>query len=83
MVTSALETKLLQQLMAMREAILYELFLDLQKAYDALYQDRCLNILAAYGVGPRVFQILRAYWGQLTMVARDEGYYGTPFKGYR
>ena len=36
MVTAALEAKLLQQLTTMREAVLYEIFPDLQKAYDAL-----------------------------------------------
>ena len=40
--TSALEDKRLQQLMAMREAVIYEVFLDLQKAYNALDWYRCL-----------------------------------------
>ena len=67
----------------MREAVLFEVFQDLQKAYDALYQDRCLGILATYGVGPRKIRILRTYWGRLTIVARDGGHFGMPFKGYR
>ena len=36
----------------MTEEVLYEIFLDLHKAYDALDRNRCLDILAAYGVGP-------------------------------
>ena len=36
--TAALEVKLLQQLMGMREEILLEVILDLQKAYDSLDQ---------------------------------------------
>ena len=78
-----LEAKPLQQLMAMREEVLHEIFLDLHKAYDALDRDRCLNILVAYRVGPRPIRLLRRYWDQLTMVARDGGYYGAPFKGFR
>ena len=35
-VTSALEANLIQQLTSMREAVLFEVFLDIQKAYDAL-----------------------------------------------
>ena len=51
--TTALDNKLLQQLTAMREAVLFELFLDLQKEYYSLDWDRCLEILSEYGVSPR------------------------------
>ena len=40
--TATLEAKLLQQLAAMREEVLYVIFLDLTKAYDALDRSRCL-----------------------------------------
>ena len=48
--TSTLEAKLLQQLAAMREEVLYVIFLDLTKAYDALDRSRILEILKGYGV---------------------------------
>ena len=80
---ATLKAKLLQHLMAMRELVLFELFLDLQKAYYALDQDRCLGIFTAYGVGPRTIRLLWIYWDRLTMVVRAGGYFGLPFKGYR
>ena len=43
--TATLEAKLLQQLAAMREEVLYVIFLDLTKAYDALDRSRTLDIL--------------------------------------
>ena len=43
--TATLEAKLIQQLAAMREEVLYVIFLDLTKAYDALDRSRCLGIL--------------------------------------
>ena len=43
--TATLDAKLLQQLAAMREEVLYVIFLDLHKAYDALERSRCLEIL--------------------------------------
>ena len=43
--TATLEAKLLQQLAALREEVLYVIFLDLHKAYDALDRSRCLEIL--------------------------------------
>ena len=52
--TATLEAKLLQQLAAMREEVLYVIFLDLTKAYDVLDRSRTLDILKGYGVGERV-----------------------------
>ena len=78
--TSALKSKLLQHITVMVEAVLFEVSLDPQKAYDALDWDRYINILAEYGVGPMVLQLLRIYWDWLTMVARSSRYLGLPFK---
>ena len=78
--TVALKAKVLQQFMYMMEEVLFEFFLDLQKAYDALDKDRCLGILAAYRVGPRTIIIMRTYWGRLVMVSSTGGYFGFPFK---
>ena len=64
----------------MREEVLYVIFLDLTKAYDALDRFRSLEILEGYGVGPQARRLLRAYWGKSTMVAWEGGYYGTGFK---
>ena len=71
--TATLESKLLQQLADLREEVLYVIFLDLHKAYDALDRSGCLEILEGYGVGPRSRRLLRTYWGRLTMVARAGG----------
>ena len=50
--TATLEAKQLQQLAALREEVLYMIFLDLHKEYDALERSRCLEILEGYRVGP-------------------------------
>ena len=80
--TAALGANMIQQIMAMREAVLFEVFLDLHNAYDALDWDRFLDILTAYKVVPRTIQLLQTYWGRLTMVDRASIYFGLPFKGY-
>ena len=67
--TATLEAKLLQQLAAMREEVLYVIFLDLTKAYDALDRSRCLGILEGYSVGPGAQRLLRNYWRRLTTAA--------------
>ena len=78
-----LEAKLLQQIAALREEVLYVIFLDLHKAYNALNRSKCLEILEGYGVVPRSCRLLQTYWRRLTMVARAGGYYGTAFQGAR
>ena len=40
--TATLEAKLIHHLVAMREEVLYVIFLDLHKAYGALYRERYL-----------------------------------------
>ena len=81
--TATLEAKLLQQLAAMREEVLYVIFLDLTKSYDALDRSRCLGLLEGYGVSPGARWLLHNYWRRLTMAARAGGYYGKAFKGGR
>ena len=71
----------MQQLAAMREEVLYVIFLDLTKVYNALDRSRCLGILEGYGVGPGARRLLRIYRRRLTMAARAGGYYRTVSKG--
>ena len=59
--TATLEAKLLQQIAALREEVLYVIFLDLTKAYDALDSSRCLEILEGYSVGPNARRLLTTY----------------------
>ena len=51
--TAALEAKLPQQIMIMRNAVLFKVFLDIWKSYNTLYRERDLELLAEYGVDPR------------------------------
>ena len=80
---ATLKAKLIQHLAAMREEVLYVIFLDLPKAYDALDRSRCLEILEGYGFDPSARRLLTTYWRRLTMVARSGGYYGKDFRGER
>ena len=57
--------------------------MDIQKAYDALDQESVIDLLTAYGVGPRTVRPLQMYCSCLTMVAKVSRYSGRPFKGYQ
>ena len=79
--TDPLKAKLIHHLMALREEVLHDIFLDIHKAYDALERGRCLDILVTYGVGPLALRLLWRYWYRLAMVSRECEYFGAPFKG--
>ena len=46
--SETLESKLLQQVADMRQEVLHEIFLNIHKAYYALYWGRALVILEGY-----------------------------------
>ena len=57
----------------MREEVLYEILLDIHKAYYNLDRGLCIDIIAAYGVYPQALRLLWRYWYQILMVARAGG----------
>ena len=67
----------------MREELIYDIYLDLHKDYDALDRGCCLDILAVYGEGPQELCLLKRFWVCLLMVDRAGGYYRYLFKGQR
>jgi hypothetical protein len=58
---------------------LYQIFLDLSKAYDTLDRTRTLQLLQRYGMRERILQVLTNFWNSLKVIARQQGYYGDPF----
>ena len=74
--TALIEMKLHRELADMLGKILYQVFLDLKKAFDTINRERLLQVMAAYGVGPRLLQLIRAYWEIQKLALRQGGYYG-------
>ena len=80
--TTTIKAKMIQQIIATRETFPHSIFLDLRKAYDALDMNHCLDILAGYGVEPRMLHILQFYWACLHMAAKAGGHYGPVFQSH-
>jgi hypothetical protein len=81
--TAIMEAKLQQQLASEEQEPLYQIYLDLRKAYDALDRGQCLEILAGYGVGPNLLHLQEQFWNDAKMVCPAGGNYGEPFGAYR
>jgi Reverse transcriptase (RNA-dependent DNA polymerase) len=76
--TAILEAKLRLDKSLQQGKTLSQVFLDLSKAYDTLDRDRTIQLLQAYGVGPRSLRILENFWENLQLVPKQGGYYGRP-----
>jgi hypothetical protein len=46
-------------------------------------QERCLQLMEEYGVGPHMRRLIRHFWDEATNVCRASGNYGVPFKSGR
>ena len=60
--TATVEAKLEQQLAYIKQEPLYQTFIDLKKAYDAMDREHCLKILKGYRVGPLVLRLIEKFW---------------------
>ncbi len=78
-----MEVKLQQQLAWVDQEPLYQIYLDLRKAYDALDRGRCLKILAGYVVWPNLLRLQKNFWDNAKMVCPTGGNYGLPFEAHR
>jgi hypothetical protein len=81
--TAIMEAKLNQQLAWVDQELLYQIYLDLRRVYDALDRGRCLEILAGYGVGPNLQHMQKQFWDNAKMVCCAGGNYGESFRAYR
>ena len=59
--TGIIEAKLVQQLVFVEHFPLYNLFLDLRKACNAMDRGRCLQILEDCGVGPKAWRLMNFF----------------------
>ena len=81
--TGIMEAKLVQQLAYREQCPLFGVFLDLQKAYDAMDRWCGLDILRNAGVGSKAVRVPKAFWDRTELACRASGYYGRTFKAWR
>jgi hypothetical protein len=62
---------------------LYQIYVDLTKAYNALHREQTLKILVAYEAGPRMLHLRKPFWDTAKLVCCAGGNYGEPFNARR
>ena len=77
--TAIIEAKLDQQIAGIVHEPLFQVFIDVRKAYNSLYRVRCMEILREYGLGPRLQKSIQCYWDRQRVVTKAGNYYGRPF----
>ena len=60
--TVTLEANLDQQLVGFAHEPLFQVFLDIRKAYKSLDREKCLEVLSGYGVGTSLTLLIKSYW---------------------
>ncbi len=80
--TATIEAKLAQQLAWVEQEPLYQVFVDLRKAYDHLNRAKFLGIMTGYGVGPKLLHLQEKFWDQAEMVCCAGSNFGKPFAAF-
>ena len=56
------KTKILMQMAICGSETVYQVYLDLRKAYDSIDRTRVINLLKKYGVGTRLRRYIETVW---------------------
>ena len=74
-----MDAKMEQQLAGKVHESLFQVFIDVRKAYDSLDREICMEILRVYGLGPNLQRLLKRYWDRQRVVPKSGKYYERPF----
>jgi Reverse transcriptase (RNA-dependent DNA polymerase) len=62
---------------------MFQVFLDLSKAFDTVNQGKLLHLLKAYGLSTNISSILENFWNQLWVIPKQGGFYHKPIESRR
>ena len=77
--TATLEANLAQQLARLAHEPLFQVFLDVQRAYGCWTGGGFLEILRGVGLGTNLDRLLRHYWEKQRVVTKAGKFLGRPF----
>ena len=74
------ETKISMQIAACKSDTIFQVFLDLRKAYDSIDRNRVLKLLEKYGVGPNITNYIKEVWDNQLFLLRQASFYSKPIE---
>ena len=74
-----MESNFAQQLAGIAYEPLFQVFLDMKKAYYSLDRGWCMEILRGYGMRQRMAHLIAHHWDNLMFVPKAKRFLGTPF----
>lgn len=74
--TAIADTKLRSDLATAQNLPYHRIYIDLTKAYDCVDRTILLQLLEAYGVGPRIRSVLQTQWTAQQFITKQSGFYG-------
>ena len=77
---STVQAKLVQQLAGLAHKPIFQLFLDVRKAYKSLDRGRCLEILRGYGLVMNLAHLFTYYWEQQRTVPKAGNFLEKDFR---
>ena len=57
-----LEENLAHQLAGISHKLIFQVFLDVQKAYNSLHRGRCMEILRGYRIRQNMVRLIAHHW---------------------
>ena len=77
--TAILEAKLAQYLSGIAHKPLFQIFLDVRKAYDSLNRGWLMDIMWGYRMGQKKARLIAHHWDNLILVPKAKKFLATPF----
>ena len=62
---------------ACRGEVLYQIYLDLRKAYDSIHREAVLALLEKYGVGPNIIRYIQNIWEDQEFFCKQGGFFSS------
>ena len=81
--TGIMEAKLVQHLTFIEQCPLFGVFINLRKAYDAIDQERVVDILKEAGVGPKALRLIILFWERTQLICKVGWHFGRVFQAKR
>ena len=59
---------------------MFQVFMEIRKAYESLERGRCLDVLRVYGMEPNLAQLIATYWDWQRIVPKTGKFLGKEFR---